>query len=1250
MALERSDLRRRETKRQTGQNRSFLRRRQDSPAAPPRRALTASAREIDLRDKTEARKLRVLRQGWQGDAANYVSAIPELSFAYRFMAHASARMRYFPAFVNPEEPDGPPVHVTEVSNLDSGFRDSMSQAMADLGVGRLALSPLQESMSTNLGAVGECFLLGQQEPSGNKWTIRSIEEFMVFDDQYKLREIPMDPQGILGWVDLDPQTTYAARMWTPHWRYQLMADSPMRALLDVAEELLLLSRDVRAVARSRLAGAGILKIPEGLRMESMLEDNEDPESENWFGRLAAAMMTPISDEGVASAVVPIGLTGEPDSLAQLDHLLLDRPYSALAIELRAEAIGRIATGLDVPREVLEGMSDPNHWGAWLVSDDTFRHHIEPQVIAQVDALTVAYLRPWLTAAGFAPKLVNRACIWYDAVDLISKPDPFPNALQAHDRLIISNKALRTAGGFTDSDAPSELEIEFRMLQKTRTFPPNMVEAIFHAWDPELKFPPITVAGTIPGIGASGEVTGNEIETVTETPNGTPVLPPPGPPDAAALPAPQPSMLPPASSPTAVSPTQRAAITEAFAAAQAKTDTYRRLSRRLSEVDATLRARVQTAAAGAMMRLLDRAGAKLRTRVQSRQYRSDDTLSMIHGVPNRSVANQLGRPLVASLGYPDPQALLSPDWSELHEQFLGWTAAAQRQALRVAAQLAQVPDTDRRVRRAADRLSAQLEPAWQHLESQLNALAERLLYNPDPNASDTITVDPNTVVPTGVVRSALTIAGGGVPKALRAASPPVVDVSEDTGPPGDSPHAGEDGEPTVGAQVSVDIPDGQIGSGDAIGDMLDAADLQAVSYEWVHGPTLRPFDPHEQLDGVAFSSFDDDVLTNDTGFPENDFYFPGDHDGCSCDFSTTWGPADSADTPTDDTGDAAGDAVASADDAGTGAADVLDQVAAGVASPGDFASAMGYTRAAPTVTDSDVSAALKSLAGLRNDIRGQADQISRDYAATLDNAEVGRGMVQSPIGRGQSWYEGLTTDEKTRLRIGNWFAPKGDTTAMGEDEVGEALARAGLAPAQGTDPMISWVQQTRIVDASRALSNGRAINPDLYGGLNINHLVDTPYDLNKLMPGPVTSANKLSAAEKAAQAPASAADEAAKKAAAKDLYLANRTEAARYVAQVQAESRGDEAWQTLKTPVGGPDPREMTQNEYVAEVTSLEAQAQGIVPLSEDDVFGPTYSTADRDVLARLQTLIPPGMDPEGTLPLDVLYDSIIKLARETGRI
>jgi hypothetical protein len=68
----------------------------------------------------------------------------------------------------------------------------------------------------------------------------------------------------------------------------------------------------------------------------------------------------------------------------------------------------------------------------------------------------------------------------------------------------------------------------------------------------------------------------------------------------------------------------------------------------------------------------------------------------------------------------------------------------------------------------------------------------------------------------------------------------------------------------------------------------------TGYEWFVGAPNRPFDPHQDLDGQPFSSFDDEVLAADTSeFPFVDHYFPGDHDGCQCDFAPTMEASESS---------------------------------------------------------------------------------------------------------------------------------------------------------------------------------------------------------------------------------------------------------------------------------------------------------------------------------------------------------------------
>jgi hypothetical protein len=858
-----------------------------------RRAMTAAAQSINLRDRTEARRLRVLRQGWQEDAWAYAESLPELSFAYRFLANCSKRMRVFPACVNPDDPDGAPISLSE-AGCPAQVIESSEQAMAALGVGRIAKSPLMEALSWSLGVPGEGWLVGGTNPlTGiDEWKVRSIDEVMVLDDVYKLREIPLDPQGTLGWITLDPNTTYVARMWIPNPRFSVLATSPMRALLDTCEELLLLNRDVRAIARSRIAGSGILKVPNGLSISSANDDNGDPMSDDFLGDLATMMMTPIGEEGVASSVVPGVVRGEPDQLNALQHLVLDRPYSPLAMELRNEQIGRLANGLDLPRSVVLGMEEANHWSAWAIDDDTFRHHVEPKVITEVDCLTQAFYRPWLETDEIPEAWVERMVMWYDPVELVTPPDTTATAIQIYNLKELSGESLRKTAGFDETDAPSDIERVTRAVSNTRTFPPNALLAILARLDPTLTFPPITAAGTIPGIKA-GLVEQIPVPTVPvpgapaapatvvdETP--PPVLPAPAahqpPPDTGppALPAPPPDTTPNAS--TSVQDSV------GFAARDATGATAVRLSRRLSQIDQEYRAKVQVAANAAMTRVLDKAGAKVRTKVNNSRAKDNAALkAAIDSIPNSQVPSVIGGTVVAAMGFASSTELLNADWSDLKTQFYSWTQAAQRQAMRVAAQLAGIADSDESLDAANTRMAAGVDKAWEFLSNALDAIAERLLYNPAPSAQDVSTFDPNTVVPMGDIRVAASVAGGyDLPKETMGAAPSATAAYPDA--PG----------------IPLGTPLGSIGNGATINELLTANSMEVESFEWVHNYAGdHPFEPHEDLDGTTFTSFTDDALLNGGDFPDNQYYMPGDHPGCVCDFTTIWQPSDSSGTDATD---------------------------------------------------------------------------------------------------------------------------------------------------------------------------------------------------------------------------------------------------------------------------------------------------------------------------------------------------------------
>jgi hypothetical protein len=867
----------------------------------------------------------------------YRDSVPEVRFANNFLANISSRMRIFPAALPIGGETDDPVELKEAGAPDEWIA-ACNQMMADLGNGRLALGSLMHALSTNFSTTGECFLYGEQDESTleQTWSIRSVNEIVVFGDKVQLREGPIASQGNLGLVDIDPLTTFVARMWNPHPFWRLYADSPMRSIMNSCENLLILRRGIRAVGRSRLAGAGLLLMPDDIDITSLNDDDADPQDIDFMGKLADAMMTPITNEGDAAAVVPLIAQANAESLKEIRLIDFYSKFDEHSAETRAETIREIAIGVDLPAEVINGISNANHFTAFQIGEDTFRYHAEPHVITEVDSLTMAYARPYLSGVtnlpdGMMADWLPRTCLWYDPAAVIVKPDRTANATAAHSALVISDAAYRKYLGFDESDAPSAGEIELRMVRTTRTWPPNVLLALLHLLDPNLTVPSISGPGIIPGVSPSGVSVPTpppgmaapealpDVTTPTPGESGVPGLSAPTEPDqavsiAAALafahgatederaamlrgvvmslemkghrvfdrrymkPRDDESGIIDAE----VIKIEAKAITAAVKPEPKPSDTSLRLSRKLGAIDTDLRSRLTVAANAAMLRQLEKAGNRVRQSVKSAANARQSTAPMraehvqlakdIADLSSARVASAVGIEVVERMGL-TAAGLMANDWGTFKDQFFSWTKAAQKSALAAAVQLTGNTATGPARIAAEAALAEGVEKGWELLSTSMDNLAQGLLYSPDLNTDIADAVDaltPDTLVPTGVVRAAVGIAGGSVPQDYGLTMTKAgVEVPS----------------------IALGIDTGGVGTGTTISGFLTDAGCQNDNYEWQHGVTRNPLDSHLALDGVQFTSFTDDVLANPNDFPSNQWLVAGDHGGCSCTIVPLWIGAD-----------------------------------------------------------------------------------------------------------------------------------------------------------------------------------------------------------------------------------------------------------------------------------------------------------------------------------------------------------------------
>jgi hypothetical protein len=306
----------------------------------------------------------------------------------------------------------------------------------------------------------------------------------------------------------------------------------------------------------------------------------------------------------------------------------------------------------------------------------------------------------------------------------------------------------------------------------------------------------------------------------------------------------------------------------------------RLSAQLLAIETSLRMRLQVAADAAIRRVLDRAGAKVRSRIERANSGVRASLRQVTtNVANPDVCATLGYSRVMSLGFAEDDLLGASELADLRAFFTMSVSRAQTAMLEEIARYAPGRALAGRESLAAT-AQRQSSLAWNRLEADLVDLGRERVFGKAGQVEVQGEVNPDVLVPAGVIRAALVIAGDGASRTVVAAG---TTIDPRTGEPklrGAAKRSAERKRATVElARRATGITDGDLAR-----EALRDADLESVMYEWVYGdPSSRraPFEPHEELDGVEFDGWDDPVLESWTDFPAVSHYHPGDHPGCQC---------------------------------------------------------------------------------------------------------------------------------------------------------------------------------------------------------------------------------------------------------------------------------------------------------------------------------------------------------------------------------
>lgn len=465
------------------------------------RAITAAAQILHgPRIQRRAKKPTGKGMPWQIATWEYYDEIGEYSWAVELLATHVSKVKLVAArdIAGVDEPvllDGEEYEVNGETQQPSKIELDAAALIASFAGGTTGQQQVMYRAAVQQIVAAESYIVGRQDEEGEPvWEAYSNQEIRAANGEWMIddgtEKYTLSENDIL------------IRVWRPHPRWRGEPRSSSKPLIPILAEIKGLTQAIGARIDSRLAGAGILLLPESVALLSgggaKLEEGENP----LVAELVDAMLTPIRDRDSAAAVVPIIMTIPDESAAKVQHIRFEVTAKAEEAAARLDAIGRMATAVDLPREQVTGMGNMNHWGAWQADEATVKGPVATLASILVHALTVGYLRPGLLELGHDPAEVRDFLCWFDLTDLIQRPDRSEQAMQVFDRGGIGYAALLRESGLDAADQPTEEDTcRQLLLSLVKTDPANAGQYLVALGPcagitlPPGAFPPAPIADT-----------------------------------------------------------------------------------------------------------------------------------------------------------------------------------------------------------------------------------------------------------------------------------------------------------------------------------------------------------------------------------------------------------------------------------------------------------------------------------------------------------------------------------------------------------------------------------------------------------------------------------------------------------------------------------------------------------------------------------------------------------------------------------
>jgi hypothetical protein len=402
----------------------------------PRESLTAASEPIS--DPKAQFKQSMSRRGddWQSLGWEMYDRVGELRYYVGWQASSCSRCRFVASAI--DEDTGKPTG--SIPDDDpNGAR--VKEIIRSIAGGPLGQSQMVRRMAESLAIPGEVWVaildVGMPKlPDGTPqmlWIVVTREEVKTAATGSLEVELPSGEKH-----EFDPVTDAIFRIWRPRARRAMEADSPIRAALDPLHEIVRTTKTISNASKSRLIGNGVMFVP----TEMSLPATQGPTSDKTgvadqtavVGTPAVKQLSELlwqvasvayDDDNSMAALIPLIVSAPGEHIPKVNHIKFDNQVTQISIQVRNDAVSRLAMALDVSPERLLGLgSNTNHWTAWQISDEDVQLHVVPVMELICQGLNEQVVNKVLAAEGLDP---NKYTLWYDASGLVADPDKSASA-------------------------------------------------------------------------------------------------------------------------------------------------------------------------------------------------------------------------------------------------------------------------------------------------------------------------------------------------------------------------------------------------------------------------------------------------------------------------------------------------------------------------------------------------------------------------------------------------------------------------------------------------------------------------------------------------------------------------------------------------------------------------------------------------------------------------------------------------------